>query len=113
MACCWNMRRLKSTEINPAPGDGAFINSERGGLPLRRLHTRRPQDRPRSVSIHPHADTGVGPLLLHLAAAALAVAIAVAAALYGSGWIRYALLAAAAIQAVTGVLMYFGALENT
>lgn len=53
------------------------------------------------------------PLLLHLAAATLAVAIAVAAALYGSGWIRHALLAAAAMQAVTSVLMYFGALENT
>jgi hypothetical protein len=37
------------------------------------------------------------PLLLHLAAADLAVAIAVAAALYGSGWIRHALLTAAAM----------------
>jgi hypothetical protein len=53
------------------------------------------------------------PLLLHLAAAALAVALAAAAALYGSGWMRHALLAAAAMLAVTGVLLYFGALRDT
>jgi hypothetical protein len=53
------------------------------------------------------------PLLLHLAAAALAVALAAAAALHGSGWMRRVLLAAAAMQAVTGVLLYFGALQDT
>jgi len=52
------------------------------------------------------------PLLLHLAAATLAVALA-AAALYGSGWMRRVLLAAAAVQAVTGGLLYFGALQGT
>jgi hypothetical protein len=53
------------------------------------------------------------PLLLHIAAAALAIGIAVAASLYGSGWMKYVLLAAAAMQAVIGILMYFGALAST
>jgi len=52
------------------------------------------------------------PLHLHLAAAALAVALAAVATLYGSGWMRHDLLAAAAVQAVTGVLLYFGALQE-
>ncbi len=41
------------------------------------------------------------------------MAVAAAAALYGSGWTRHVLLAAAAMQAVTGVLLYFGALRDT
>ena len=41
------------------------------------------------------------------------MALAVAAALHGSGRMKHVLLVAAAMQAVTGVLLYFGALENT
>jgi len=37
----------------------------------------------------------------------------VLAALHGSGWMRHDLLAAAAMLAVTGVLLYFGAFQDT
>jgi len=53
------------------------------------------------------------PLLIHLAAAAMAVGLAVTASLYGNGWMRHLLLAAAAMQSTSGVLIYLGALENT
>jgi len=53
------------------------------------------------------------PLFLHVAAAVLAVSLAIAAALRVGGWISRVLLAAAAVQAATGVFMYLGAVENT
>ncbi len=53
------------------------------------------------------------PLLLHITAGAIAVILALAAALYGSGWMRWALFTGVAVQSVSGVFMYLGALENT